>query len=179
MKIILEKAIIACGAGLLLLASAGFLHGQTSAPVAQKAMISVEFDDGFQSAYDNGYPYFDAAKMLVTSCVITGRLNTPGYLSYSEVRNLDQVRHYDICAHTVTHRDLSTLDAEAQQSEIQGSKTFLETFLGHPITQFAYPFGNHDNVTVGDDDDSRVPERGNGVRDAQLFPLGPSATLTE
>jgi peptidoglycan/xylan/chitin deacetylase (PgdA/CDA1 family) len=135
--------------GLLLVTHAGLFRGQTPAPVTQKPMVSVEFDDGFQSAYDNGYPYFDAAKMPVTSCIITGRLNTPGYLSYSEVRNLDQVRHYEICAHTITHRDLSTLDAATQQSEIQGSKTFLETLLGHPITQFAYPFGNHNNVTVG------------------------------
>jgi len=41
------------------------------------------------------------------------------------------------------------LDAATQHSEIQGSKTFLETLLGHPIAQFAYPFGNHNNVTVG------------------------------
>jgi peptidoglycan/xylan/chitin deacetylase (PgdA/CDA1 family) len=149
MKIVLERILITAAIILQLVALAGLVRGQAPAPVTQKAMISVEFDDGFQSAYDNGYPYFDAAKMPVTSCIITGRLNTPGYLSYSELRNLDQVRHYEICAHTVTHRDLSTLDAATQQSEIQGSKTFLETLLGHPVTQFAYPFGNHNNVTVG------------------------------
>ena len=149
MKIVLEKILVRAATGMLLIAGAGLVLGQAPAPVTQKAMISVEFDDGFQSAYDNGYPYFDSAKMPLTSCIITGRLNTPGYLSYSEVRNLDQVRHYEICAHTVTHRDLSTLDAGSQQGEIQGSKTFLEAFLGHPVTQFAYPFGNHNNVTVG------------------------------
>jgi peptidoglycan/xylan/chitin deacetylase (PgdA/CDA1 family) len=149
MKIGLERVLIAAAIGLLLIAVAGSVRGQAPGMVTQKAMISVEFDDGFKSAYDNGYPYFDTAKMPVTSCIITGRLNTPGYLSYSELRNLDQVRHYEICAHTITHRDLSTLDGATQQSEIQGSKIFLETLLGHPVTQFAYPFGNHNNVTVG------------------------------
>lgn len=117
MKTVLEKVFITAVIGLLLVALSGSAPGQTPAVVAQKAMISVGFDDGFQSAYDHGYPYFDAAKMPVTSCIITGRLNTPGYLSYSEVRTLDRIRHCEICAHTVTDRDLSTLDAATQQSE--------------------------------------------------------------
>lgn len=123
MKTVLERLLITVAIGLLPVAITGSVRGQAPAPVTQKAMISVEFDDGFQSAYDNGYPYFDAAKMPITSCIITGRLNTPGYLSFAELKNLDQVRHYEICAHTITYRDLSTLDAATQQGEILGSKT--------------------------------------------------------
>lgn len=54
----------------------------------------------------------------------------------------------DVGAHTVTHPALSAHTVAYQQAEIQKSKAFLEEYLGHPLTSFAYPFGDRASETV-------------------------------
>lgn len=48
----------------------------------------------------------------------------------------------DVGAHTVTHPALAGLSVEAQWSEIQRSKAYLEELLGRPVTSFSYPNGS-------------------------------------
>ncbi len=66
--------------------------------------------------------------------------------------NCDEVRKLaggglEVGAHTVSHSMLSALPAELQRSEIQNSKTDLETLLGHRVDSFAYPFGTLSDYT--------------------------------
>jgi peptidoglycan/xylan/chitin deacetylase (PgdA/CDA1 family) len=44
-------------------------------------------------------------------------------------------------AHTVTHRSLAHSAPDEQRQEMDGSKTFLENLLGHPVHDFSYPYG--------------------------------------
>jgi glycosyltransferase involved in cell wall biosynthesis/peptidoglycan/xylan/chitin deacetylase (PgdA/CDA1 family) len=50
-------------------------------------------------------------------------------------------------AHTVSHPSLSTLSVDAQQNEIEESRSRLVELLGHPITSFAYPFGKRSDYS--------------------------------
>ena len=43
--------------------------------------------------------------------------------------------------HTLTHPDLTALDADAAEREIAGSKAALEARLGRPVRAFCYPAG--------------------------------------
>ncbi len=52
-----------------------------------------------------------------------------------------------IGGHTVTHPVLSSLDAEAQFSEVMESKSRIEAELGETITAFSYPVGQPDSFT--------------------------------
>lgn len=141
------KAVAVFGLALLLGALAGIASGQT---VNQKAMVSFEFDDGFFSAYIIGIPMFEAAGYPVTSCIITSHLGNTGYMTQNEVVNLDtRGKGHEICAHTRNHYDLATLTPAQQQVEIVGGKADLEAIVGHPVNNFAYPFGHHNNPTVG------------------------------
>jgi peptidoglycan/xylan/chitin deacetylase (PgdA/CDA1 family) len=54
----------------------------------------------------------------------------------------------EIGAHTRTHPFLPDLDADAQRSEIVGSRTDLEDVLGRPVTGASYPFGGYDPISV-------------------------------
>jgi peptidoglycan/xylan/chitin deacetylase (PgdA/CDA1 family) len=47
----------------------------------------------------------------------------------------------DLGAHTVAHRSLAHATPEEQRQELDGSKTFLENLLGHPVLDFSYPYG--------------------------------------
>ena len=53
----------------------------------------------------------------------------------------------EVGAHTVTHPVLSALPIEAQNAEVQQSKSDLEEVLGRPVTSFAYPFGSAADYT--------------------------------
>ncbi|HET8524646.1 MAG TPA: polysaccharide deacetylase family protein [Thermomicrobiales bacterium] len=53
----------------------------------------------------------------------------------------------EVCGHTVTHPDLSTLSYAGQKQEVLGNKTWLHQVTGLPILCFAYPFGAYNDVT--------------------------------
>lgn len=65
----------------------------------------------------------------------------PRILDPEGVRRLVRSGLVEVGAHTVTHPDLTSLDAECQRSEIRGSVARLRDLLGSPPAGFAYPFG--------------------------------------
>jgi len=71
----------------------------------------------------------------------------PNYaqMTAAQIRTLD--RAGEVCGHTVSHQNLSTLDYDGQYAEIVENKQFLESVLGNEITCFAYPFGAYDGLT--------------------------------
>jgi len=69
-------------------------------------------------------------------------------LSLEEVSALAQGSLIEVGAHTVSHSDLSTLPAAAQQEEIQSSKAQLEELLNRPVTSFSYPYGSLSGKTA-------------------------------
>jgi peptidoglycan/xylan/chitin deacetylase (PgdA/CDA1 family) len=68
------------------------------------------------------------------------------WMTWDQVRALRAAGH-EIGAHTVTHPDLATLDAERAREEIRGARQRLERELGEPITLFAYPYGRKSSIT--------------------------------
>jgi len=62
-------------------------------------------------------------------------------LTGNEITQLAAGELIEIGAHTVTHAYLSSLTADAQQSEILDSQTQLEQIIGKPVKTFSYPFG--------------------------------------
>jgi peptidoglycan/xylan/chitin deacetylase (PgdA/CDA1 family) len=66
------------------------------------------------------------------------------FLSWEEVRQMHQ---HDIGfgAHSVSHPNLTQLDADEVMRELSDSKLAIETNLGKPVHAFAYPFGEQDH----------------------------------
>src|SRR5262249_36102097 len=62
------------------------------------------------------------------------------YLSPEDCRALDRAG-VEVGAHTVNHLVLSSLSAERQREEIEGSLADLRAWLGHDVRSFAYPYG--------------------------------------
>jgi peptidoglycan/xylan/chitin deacetylase (PgdA/CDA1 family) len=78
----------------------------------------------------------------------TGR-PTHRALTLAEAVAMDQGGLIELGAHTVNHPALSSISTEAQQAEIQQSKTSLEELLGHSVHSFAYPYGSFNEQTPG------------------------------
>ncbi len=76
-----------------------------------------------------------------------GIFSLPNYaqMTAEQIRTLD--RAGEVCGHTVSHQNLSTLDYDGQYYEIVENRKFLEEILGHEITCFAYPYGAFSGLT--------------------------------
>jgi peptidoglycan/xylan/chitin deacetylase (PgdA/CDA1 family) len=124
--------------------------------ITGKGFVSIDFDDGYQSMYDNGLPIFDAAGIRTTQYIVTGGfqpenngagcgctvgVGAEGFVTWDEVRAMAAKGH-EIGAHTQTHQHLSLLTAGQRTAEIAGSKQDLIAQGLAPLT-FAYPYGDY------------------------------------
>ena len=62
-------------------------------------------------------------------------------LSPDEIVRLDEEGFIEIGAHSVTHPVLPALPAQEQKTEVESSKSYLESLLGKPVKGFSFPNG--------------------------------------
>jgi peptidoglycan/xylan/chitin deacetylase (PgdA/CDA1 family) len=119
-----------------------FLHNPGSA----KKYAVVTFDDGYADFYRQAFPVlsrygFSATVFLPTAHIGVRPVQFKGRdcLTWAEVRELSNHRIL-FGSHTVTHPQLSALEASAVKNEIANSKQTIEDNLGESVDSFAYPF---------------------------------------
>ncbi len=112
-----------------------------------KGVVSINFDDGFESGYLNGYPIIHAAGFKSTQFVITQALGGDSYIFGSEMLAM-KATGQEIGAHTRTHPHLDTLTKAQQEDEITGSQFDLAHDWNTPTKLFAYPYGDFNDTTV-------------------------------
>lgn len=125
------------------------VHAQQTAPqpAQPQPMFTLDFDDGFASAYQNALPVVTAAGYKSTWFIITGSLGQSGYMTRDQVVALDKAGQ-EIGAHTISHPNLATLSLDKQKIEIRGSQDYLTGLLGHTPSAFAYPYGARNGDTA-------------------------------
>jgi len=130
--------------------------------------VLITFDDGFSNQV-SAFESLRRRNMLATYYIITSGersrwcvgasrryqdpLQPPGgcgdsYMNWNEIKRLDASGIITIGAHTVDHANLASLSPADQEYEIVRSKTEIESRLGHPIRDFAYPYGAFTSATV-------------------------------
>ena len=100
--------------------------------------VQFRWDDG----HDNNWFVYQEMKkrgMTATFYVITRKLE----LTPAQWQQIDQ-DGFEVAAHTRTHPDLRAV--KDLTGEIAGSKKDLEAILGHPVRNFAYPYGYYNNT---------------------------------
>jgi peptidoglycan/xylan/chitin deacetylase (PgdA/CDA1 family) len=70
------------------------------------------------------------------------------YLTWDQVRTIDQSGLVTIGAHTINHRNLPDLNESQQWYEIEQGKQILEDQLGHRVADFAYPYGGFNSTSL-------------------------------
>jgi peptidoglycan/xylan/chitin deacetylase (PgdA/CDA1 family) len=115
--------------------------------------VALTFDDGFENFATAAAPVlawhgFPATVFLVTD--YCGRRNDwPGQwtevprlplMDWSRVRELSAAG-VEFGAHTMTHPDLSRVEAQRAREEIVSSKRRIEEATGRPVVSFAWPYG--------------------------------------
>ena len=127
-------------------------------PFPERSFV-LTFDDGYRSVYDEAFPVLGKYRMTATVFLTAGDTENRGphdrltplggrqMLSWGEIREMRDAG-IDFGAHTITHPDLTAIDAARMEHEIRGSKEIIENNLGAPVLSFAYPYGLYDERCV-------------------------------
>ena len=112
----------------------------SSTPLPPRPVI-LSFDDGWSSQYAYAFPILKKYGYPATFFVFTNAIGRKGFLTWDNLREFTAAG-MTIGDHTRFHPFLTKITDPAKLwDEIDGSKKVLESRLGVPVNEFAYPFG--------------------------------------
>jgi peptidoglycan/xylan/chitin deacetylase (PgdA/CDA1 family) len=103
--------------------------------------VVLTFDDGYADFYTAAMPVLLSHGFTATDFVISGRLGRLGFMTPTQVVAADALG-FTIGAHTVDHVALAAQAPAGATWQMRQSKLALEGLLGHPVADFAYPYGS-------------------------------------
>jgi len=113
-----------------------------------KAVVIINFDDGFNSVYDRAYPILFNNQQRATVFVITSRVGKDPYMSKEKLEFLRN-DGWDIANHSKSHLELTTFTLSEMEVEINdGYKWLAENGFGNTAGFFAYPFGKYNDAVI-------------------------------
>jgi peptidoglycan/xylan/chitin deacetylase (PgdA/CDA1 family) len=135
-------------------------NGYTGITMAQ---LFKYWDDGFKLppkpvvlTFDDGYPSQDKVARPALE-----KHHWPGTL-FLELKNVDNpdtgfrtsmvkqmlASGWELGSHTLTHPDLTTIDAAQLEEEVSGSREQIAKKFGVPVDFFCYPAGQYDDTVI-------------------------------
>jgi peptidoglycan/xylan/chitin deacetylase (PgdA/CDA1 family) len=123
----------------------GALHGGPGLPAHP---VVLTFDDGYVDFATVAAPILHRNGFVGIDYVVSGFMGRSSYMTDTQVKQVDAMGMV-VGAHTVHHVNLNVVSAQIANTEITASKATLEQLLGHPVLDFAYPYGGV-NRTVAD-----------------------------
>jgi peptidoglycan/xylan/chitin deacetylase (PgdA/CDA1 family) len=116
-------------------------------PALPPRPVVLTFDDGHDDFATQAVPIMRRYGFVGTDYVVPGFLGHTSYMTSAQVQQVDALGMV-VGAHTVHHVALATVPPAVAAAEIDGSKQLLEQLLGHPVLDFAYPYGSYDPAVV-------------------------------
>lgn len=114
-------------------------------PLPPKPVV-LTFDDGYLSDYTVALPALRRYGWPGVLNLAVKNLG-PGDIAPSQVRKLIAAG-WEIAAHTISHVDLTTVDAARLREETAGSRAVLQRRFHVPVDFFCYPAGRYDARVV-------------------------------
>lgn len=113
----------------------------------EEPIITITFDDGWESIYSKGATIFQKHGVRTTQYILSGTFGYHNYLSKDQVLSLHNAGH-DIQSHTVSHNDLTSLSPEDLDFELKQPKIDIGKLLNKKITDFASPLNRHNQTVI-------------------------------
>jgi len=126
-----------------LIADAGALGCNVSDALRTKEhgkLVAITFDDGCETDVLIAAPILKDHSFGATFYVVAGFLGQPGYLTISQLRDLNEAG-FETGSHSMTHSYLKSLNDAELRSEIFDSKDRLEQLIGSRVDHFSCPGG--------------------------------------
>ncbi|MEV4987943.1 polysaccharide deacetylase family protein [Pseudarthrobacter sp. LMD1-1-1.1] len=115
-----------------------------------RGLVSVTFDDGWVSQYVNAHPVLRETDIPATYYITSGCVDAdPACMTHEQIRTLED-QGDEIGSHSQTHPHMPTLSAAERNVELADSRTTLRRMFGPTVAaNFAAPFGEYDDLTIG------------------------------
>lgn len=113
----------------------------TPTPTATGGVITITFDDGFATTWNNAYPVLRDLGLKGNVAVNPTPIDQ-GWGDYMTFANLQTLwgAGWAIVNHTMDHQDLTTLSASAMEAEIRDAKAWIVAKGFGPSNVFIVPF---------------------------------------
>jgi peptidoglycan/xylan/chitin deacetylase (PgdA/CDA1 family) len=109
--------------------------------------VALTFDDGYEDAFTAALPALQRHGFTATFYVVTEYVGQPGYMSWEQLAALRDAG-MEIGSHSISHPDLTTLDAAELLRQVAGSRAELEARLGVRVVSFCYPAGRYSAAVI-------------------------------
>ena len=117
-------------------------HWMKGAPLPRRPVV-ITFDDGYLSQYTRAFAVLRSLHWPADLDLEVQFLRPAGGLRPWRVRRLIAAG-WELDSHTLTHPDLTTLDARRLRLEVAGSRWTLRRLFHVPVQFFCYPDGRFD-----------------------------------
>ena len=105
--------------------------------------ILITIDDGFKSFYNEAWPYLKKNKIPFILFISTEPVGKRGYMSWDEIKEIDQSEFGYIGHHSHTHEYLIDMTEAEFVKDIETSSKIFKDKLGYIPSIFSYPFGEY------------------------------------
>jgi peptidoglycan/xylan/chitin deacetylase (PgdA/CDA1 family) len=122
-----------------------FRYWQKAVALPAKPVVA-SFDDGYLSDFTVAMPTLRRHGWAGVLNLVVDNIK-PGDITAWQVRRLIKAG-WEIDAHTITHADLTALDAAQLRHEVAGSRARLQRRFGQPVDFFCYPAGRYNTAVV-------------------------------
>lgn len=108
----------------------------------EQPMVSITFDDGWQSVYDRALPLLEKHGFRSTQYVNASSIETPSFMTAAEVQQMHETGH-EIAAHSFEHVDLTAIGADLLDEQVRKGDEMLAA-AGLGTDDLAPPYGRSD-----------------------------------
>ena len=112
--------------------------------IEKKILLTV--DDAFSSFYEVAWPYLKKEKIPFILFVSTEAIGRNGYMTWSQIKELEKENIVYIGNHSHTHDYLVDLKNTDFIKDINTASTIFIKNLGYNPIFFSYPFGEYSNL---------------------------------
>jgi peptidoglycan/xylan/chitin deacetylase (PgdA/CDA1 family) len=113
-----------------------------------RGLVTLTFDDGHEENSTNALPVLQQFGFKSTQCFATSFIEGQPQATLDKVLAFKNAGH-EICSHSVTHPQMTTLTDANLDYEAKHSQEYLQSLIGGPVPNFATPYGDY-NQRVND-----------------------------
>ena len=111
--------------------------------VKKQKKILLTIDDAFMSFYDNAWPILKKEKIPFILFVSTKAVGNKGYMSWSQIKEVEKEKFAFIGNHSHSHDYLTKFTFQNFVEDIEKSIKIFNDKLGYNPSFFSYPFGEY------------------------------------
>ena len=109
----------------------------------KKKEILITIDDGFQSFYQEAWPYLKKNRIPFILFISTKPVGKKGYMTWNQIREVENEGFAFIGHHSHTHEHLVDKTNDQFISDVEKANEIFLKELGYIPNLFSYPFGEY------------------------------------